>query len=68
MKKEVKIWVGKKLNGGGGIEKRGTLKSLCEVIGVSYNTAKVKQDKDGGVTLWPVDGVAWEVWVERISK
>ena len=46
-----------------------TLKGLCDRIGVSYNTAKVKQDKEGGITAWVnEDKSVWHVWVEMIGR
>jgi len=75
--KEVKIWFGRFVGQTesavkpviGGIEKSRTLKGLCDRIGVSYNTAKVKQDKAGGITVWVNgDKSVWHVWVEMIGR
>lgn len=68
--KEVKIWVGRRLNEPVKVERRSTLKSLCAELGVSYSTAKVRQAKEeNSVTLWMVDDVAaWEVWFEIVKK
>lgn len=69
MSKEIKIWIGKTLNGDESEFKVRTLKSLCGKVGVSYNTARKRQDMDGGRTVWLVDGkVAWEFWVEKVGK
>lgn len=69
MGKEIKLWIGKTLNGDELVERAGTLKTLCGKIGISYNTAKKRQDVSGGVTVWLVgDKVAWEVWVERVKR
>jgi hypothetical protein len=67
-KKAIKVWVAKNLRGAERTEERLTLKSLCLVIGVSYNTAKKRQDTEGGVTIWTEgDDQAWEVWVKVVE-
>jgi hypothetical protein len=72
LKKDTEIWVAVKLGRRvfelPVIERRGSLKSICELIGVSYNSAKVKQAKDGGITLWVSGNNAWEVWSEVVKK
>lgn len=67
MSKTVKLWVAKPLNGGNEVMKK-TLKGLCEEIGLSYSTAKSRQDKDGKKTTWVVKNLAYEVMRIEISE
>ena len=76
--KEVKIWFGRLVGqtelavkpiSGDGVVKSRTLSGLCGKLGISYNTAKVKQDKDGGITAWVNgDQSVWHVWVEMVGR
>lgn len=76
--KTVKVWFGRLVGqtekaigpvSGGGLEKSRTLKGLCGKLGISYNTAKVKQDSSGEVTVWvKSDSSVWHVWVEMIGR
>ena len=56
---------GKKLDRGVLVNR--TLKGMCEDLGVSYNTAKVKQDKGGGITIWVVGESVFEIWKESVK-
>jgi len=50
-----------------GVIVRKTLKDMCEFLEISYNTAKVKQDKVGGITLWIVSDSVFEIWKESVK-
>lgn len=56
---------GEKLDNG--VTTRRTLKDLCELLKISYNTAKVKQDKVGGITIWVVGDSVFEIWKEAVK-
>lgn len=60
MSKTVKIWVAKPLNGGKEVMKK-TLRGLCEDLKLSYSTAKSRQDKTGGATVWIIGKYAYEI-------
>lgn len=68
MEKKIKIWNAKTLNGEESSKKAGTMKSLCSKLGISYNTAKKRQDMDGKATTWLIGNIAWEVWVEFVDR
>lgn len=67
-KKQIKVWVGKTLNGDERSEEAGTLKSLCGKVGISYNTARKRQKDDGSVSVWLVGDIAWEVKLRKIDR
>ena len=62
-----KIWFGKELKKGT-LVKRGSLKGLCAELGLSYSTAKKRQDTAGGVTMWLSGDSAYEVWLELVKR
>jgi len=67
MSKGSKIWIGRSLKDDR-VENSKTLKGICGVLGVSYNTAKKKQDRVGGKTVWEDGkGGVWEVWLSKIG-
>lgn len=61
-----KIWFGVELMTGKQVM-RSDLKGLCDEIGLSYNTAKKGQVKDGGKKRWLLGDFIWEVWLESIK-
>lgn len=67
--KKVKIWYARNLKepGVADLSSR-TLKGICEKAGVSYHTAKGKQDKAGGKTtyVFAQGGGVWEIWVTEV--
>jgi len=46
--------------------KRVDLKGISEEIGLSYNTAKKGQSKNGSKKRWLIGDFIWEVWLEEI--
>ncbi len=66
-KKAKKVWMYQSLKGDDRTPQPGrSLKSVCLSINVSYNTAKKKQNKDGGKTVWVVGEMVYEIWVSKV--
>lgn len=65
MKNGKKIWVGVELEGGRRVM-RTTLKGVCEELGIAYTTAKRRQEKDLGGTVYVVEGKAVRVTMEEV--
>jgi hypothetical protein len=66
MKSGIKVWFGVELVSGKEVMRR-NLKGLCGEIGLSYNTAKKGQGRDGVKKRWLVGEEVWDVWLAEVK-